>query len=144
MKGDLKKLTFWILFAVLFLVIDAGLILSHNLIAAAGEWSLPIVSSIGLHFQYILQPELQIKFNPQEPRHLCEWVNNRISGHMRRFARADVWNIGDKTAVKCIATLEVLEGPNGFKEQYLEPRPLHWIDKIERQVVPVDLSLIHI
>lgn len=90
----------------------------------------------------IPKPELQIKFNPQERRHLCVWKDDRISGY-RKFARADVLNIGEKIAKDCIATLEVIEGPSGFEKYYLEPRKLHWIDTIERQVVPVNIQKGH-
>lgn len=83
---------------------------------------------------------LQIKFDPRERKHLDEWRDGRVGGRMRKFARADVWNIGDKTAKDCIVTLEVFEGPNGFKDYYLEARKLHWIDAVERKIVSVNIQ----
>ena len=139
-KSDKKKLQVLALFLILFLLIDVGLILSHNLIFAVAEWSGLIFSIIMLLINYVPTPELQIKFDPRERKYLGEWVDSRIVGGMRKFARAEIWNIGDKTAKDCIATLEVLEGPNGFKEYYLEPKTLHWIDAIERKTVLVNIQ----
>ena len=85
-------------------------------------------------------PELQIKFDPRERKHLSEWRDRRVGGRIRKFARAEVWNIGDATAKDCIATMEVLEGPNGFKDYYLEARRLHWIDAVERKIVLVNIQ----
>lgn len=123
------------LFVVLFLLIDVALILSRNLISAVAEWSGLILSIIMLYIDYVPTPELQIKFDPRERKHLEEWEDDRIGGRMRKFARAEVWNIGDKTAQDCIATLEVLEGPSEFKKDYLEARTLHWADARERETV---------